>query len=125
MKLYYEIDLGGPVSVGAHSYIGDSFEFIGALHPFASSRVPYIVNPDPSTIRSFDPDVIVYEQKLGERATTESVKARLKQRGLEDLRAVKDNKIVVMEYDSLAHYGPSFFSALETMVEKVKSVLHL
>lgn len=123
IKLYYEIDLGGPVSVGAHSYIGDAFDFLGAEHPFSRSRVPYIVNPDTEAIRSFDPDVIIYEQKLGEHATPEKVAGRLASRGFDNLRAVRENRIVVLDYDSLAHYGPSFFSALNDMVEKVLKVI--
>ncbi|ADL19481.1 ABC transporter, substrate binding protein [Acidilobus saccharovorans 345-15] len=123
VKLYYEIDLGGPVSVGAHSYIGDAFDFLGAEHPFSMSRIPYIVNPDADAIKSFDPDVVVYEQKLGENATPEKVARRLASRGLDSLRAVKENHIVILDYDSLAHYGPSFFSALNDMVEKVLRVI--
>ena len=123
VRMYYEIDLGGPVSVGAHSYIGDAFKFMGASHAFEGRREPYVINPDPADIIAYDPDVIVYEQKLGENATLESVRRRFESRGLGSLRALKEGRVVIMEYDSLAHYGPSFFDAAKTLAERVSSIL--
>lgn len=123
VRMYYEIDLGGPVSVGAHSYIGDAFKFMGASHVFETRREPYVINPDPADIIAYDPDVIVYEQKLGENATLESVRRRFEARGLGSLRALRGGRVVIMEYDSLAHYGPSFFDAAKTLAERVRSTL--
>ena len=123
VKLYYEVDLGGPVSAGANSYIGDAIKFLGASHPFENRREAYVINPDPEVIRSFDPDVVVYEQKMGENATVAKIKRKFEARGLGDLSAVRNGRIVVMEYDSLAHYGPSFFASLALMTERVNSVL--
>ena len=123
VRMYYEIDLGGPVSVGAHSYIGDAFKFMGASHVFETRREPYVINPDPADIIAYDPDVIVYEQKLGENATLESVRRRFEARGLGSLRALREGRVVIMEYDSLAHYGPSFFDAAKTLAERARSTL--
>jgi ABC-type Fe3+-hydroxamate transport system, periplasmic component len=123
VKLYYEIDLGGPVSVGAYSYIGDAFKLMGASHVFEGQRIPYVINPSPEAVKAFDPDVIIYEQKLGEKASIESVRRSLEARGMGSLRALREGKVVIMEYDSLAHYGPSFFEAAKTMAERVKAVL--
>ncbi len=125
VRLYYEIDLGGPVSVGAHSYIGDALRFMGASHAFEGRREPYVINPEPAEIQAYDPDVVVYEQKLGEKATPESVRRRFEARGLGSLRALREGKVVIMEYDSLAHYGPSFFDAARTLAERVRSILGL
>jgi len=119
VKIYYEVDLGGPVSVGAYSYIGDAFEFMGASHVFEGQRIPYVINPSPEAVKAFDPDVIIYEQK----ASIESVRRSLEARGMGSLRALREGKVVIMEYDSLAHYGPSFFEAAKTMAERVKAVL--
>ncbi|MEB3851257.1 MAG: ABC transporter substrate-binding protein, partial [Desulfurococcales archaeon] len=47
VRVYYEIDLGGPVSAGAHSYIVDALEFLGAETVFSRDRVPWVINPDP------------------------------------------------------------------------------
>jgi len=122
-KLYYEINLGGPVSVGAHSYIGDAFSYIGASHVFEKNRTTYITNPDIEDVKRFDPEIIIYEQKLGEHADKKKVKEKLEKRGLGNLKAVKEGRIIIMEYDSLAHYGPSFFDALQRLVKRVKDTL--
>ncbi|MEB2792699.1 MAG: ABC transporter substrate-binding protein [Caldisphaeraceae archaeon] len=122
-KLYYEINLGGPVSVGAHSYIGDAFSYIGASHVFEKNRTTYITNPDIEDVKRFDPEIIIYEQKLGEHADKKKVKEKLEKRGLGNLNAVKEGRIIVMEYDSLAHYGPSFFDALQRLVKRVNDTL--
>ncbi len=111
------------MSIGAHSYIGDAFKYLGASHAFENDRVPYIVNPDPRRVLEYDPDVVVYEQKLGEKATIESVKKRMEREGLGTLRAVRNGSIIVMEYNSLAHYGPSFFNSIEELVTKVRQSL--
>ncbi|MDP8003808.1 MAG: ABC transporter substrate-binding protein [Caldisphaera sp.] len=122
-KIYYEIDLGGPVSVGAYSYIGDAFSYMGISHAFEKERTPYVINPDISKIKEFNPDIMVYEQKLGENATPEKVSKNFEKRGLGDLDAIKNNRIVIMEYDSLAHYGPSFFKAASKLAERIKVFL--
>ncbi len=122
-KLYYEINLGGPVSVGAHSYIGDAFSYVGASHVFEKNRTTYIINPDIEDVKRFDPEIIIYEQKLGEHADKKKVKEKLEKRGLGNLNAVKEGRIIIMEYDSLAHYGPSFFDALQRLVKRVNDTL--
>ncbi|MCE4608336.1 MAG: helical backbone metal receptor [Caldisphaeraceae archaeon] len=122
-KLYYEINLGGPVSVGAHSYIGDAFSYIGASHVFEKDRTTYVINPDIEDVKRFDPEIIVYEQKLGEHADKKKIKEKLEKRGLGNLKAVKEGRIIIMEYDSLAHYGPSFFEALQRLVKRINDTL--
>lgn len=48
---------------------------------------------------------------------------RFRERGLDVLEAVKRGRIVVLEPDSLAHYGPSFFEILGELKDKVENVL--
>lgn len=122
IRIYYEIDLGGPVSVGAHSYIGDAFKFMGMSHAFENERVPYVINPDPNSIINYNPDVIIYEQKLGENATVDKFIQNLEKRNIKGINAVKNKNIVIMEYDSLAHYGPSFFDATTRLVNRIKEL---
>ncbi len=123
IRIYYEIDLGGPVSVGSHSYIGDAFKFMGLSHAFEKERVPYVINPDPNYIINYNPDIIVYEQKIGENATVDKYIKNLEKRNIKDIDAIKKKKIVIMEYDSLAHYGPSFFDAAFRMAERIKNLI--
>jgi len=123
VRLYYEIDLGGPVSAGAHSYIEDALEFLGAETPFSGTREPWIINPDPSVIREFDPDVIVYEVKPFSKETPERVRRKFEERGLGDLRAIREGRLVLMPPDSLAHYGPSLVDAMEELSRRVREAL--
>ena len=123
IRVYYEIDLGGPVSAGAHSYIVDALEFLGAETVFSKDRVPWVINPDPGRVLEFDPDVIVYEKKPYSKDTPETVRRKLEERGLGSLRALREGRIVVLPPDSLAHYGPSLVDALEALAGKVEKLL--
>ncbi len=123
VRLYYEIDLGGPVSVGAHSYILDALEYLGAETPFSKDRIPWVINPDPERIREFDPDVIVYEVKPFSKDTPERVKRLFEQRGLGGLKALREGRLVLLPPDSLAHYGPSLIEAMEDLVRRVREAL--
>ncbi len=121
-KLYYEIDLGGPVSVGAHSYIGDAFRLLEAKTPFDDDRRPWIINPDPEKVRSFDPDIIVYEPKPFSKFSKEKILGELKKR-LGRLEALEKERLIILKPNSLAHYGPSFFDSLNLMVSEIKKLL--
>jgi len=123
VRLYYEIDLGGPVTAGAHSYIADSLDLLGAETPFSRDRVPWVIEPDPRRIREFDPDVVVYEVKPFSKDTPERVRRKFEERGLGDLRALREGRLVLMPPDSLAHYGPSLIDSLESLVGKVRGIL--
>lgn len=119
IKIHYEIDLGGPVSPGGLSYIADSLRYLGARSTFDAKRESWVINPDTAAIKAFDPDVFAYEFQLGVEFEKGWLLPRLEGRGLGDLRGVREG-LVLMEYDSLAHYGPSFFKALRTLVSRVR-----
>jgi iron complex transport system substrate-binding protein len=123
VRVYYEIDLGGPVSAGAHSYIVDALEYLGAETVFSRDRVPWVINPDPERVKSFDPDLIVYEKKPYSRDTPETVRRKLEERGLGGLRALREGRLIVLPPDSLAHYGPSLFDALEDLAAEARRLL--
>ncbi|MCX8195830.1 MAG: ABC transporter substrate-binding protein [Acidilobaceae archaeon] len=119
LKVHYEIDLGGPVSPGGVSYIADSFHYMGARSTFDQQRESWVISPSSEAIIQFDPDVFGYEFQLGVPLEEGWLRPRLEARGLGGLRAVREG-LILMEYDSLAHYGPSFFKALRAFVERVK-----
>jgi len=121
-KIYYEIDLGGPVSVGAHSYIGDAFRLLEVRTPFDDDRKPWIINPDPEKVRIFDPDLIIYEPKPFSKFSKEKILNKLEKR-LGKLRALEKEKLLILEPNSLAHYGPAFFDSLSSMVSEIKKLL--
>lgn len=118
LKIHYEIDLGGPVAPGAISYIADAFSYLGAETTFQRVRESWIVGPSSDAIKAFDPDLFVFELPMGSPKEPSWVLKRLEERGLGDLRALREKRLLLLDYDSLAHYGPSFFTALEELVER-------
>ena len=121
LKIYYEISLGGPVTAGGHSYITDALSLLGAETPFSYYRVPWITNPDPEVVRRFNPEIIVYELQPGAEKTFDQVREELRGR-LGDLEAIRRGRIVVLQPDSLAHYGPSIVYALEELVVRARGL---
>ncbi len=122
IKIYYEIDLGGPVSAGAHSYIGDAFRYLGALTPFENERTPWVINPEPNKIKEFDPDIIVYEPKPFSKFSREKIVNDLAKR-IGNLEALRNDKIIILKPNSLAHYGPAFFNSLDALVSEARKLL--
>jgi iron complex transport system substrate-binding protein len=125
VKLYYEIDLGGPVAPAAYTYIVDALEYLGVETPFSNTRDTWLVNPDVRSVVEFNPDVVVFEAPYGVEDLLGYAMRRLEERGLGGLDAVKSGRLVVLEPDSLAHYGPSFFRTLSDLTARVKSVLNV
>ena len=123
VRAYYEIDLGGPVSIGANSYIGDALDRIGLDHAFKDKRQSWIINPSPQEIIEYDPQVIIYEKAPYKPYKDEKIIEDLKARGLDKTTALREGNIVILEPDSLAHYGPSLIDTLATLRDKIKERL--
>ncbi len=79
---YVEIDLGGPVSFGAHSYITDAFSILGSATLFEKERSEWLT-PDLSAVYALDPDVVVYEPKMYSKFGADEVEGVVKARGWE------------------------------------------
>lgn len=118
LRIHYEIDLGGPVAPGAISYIADAIAYLGAQTTFQRAKESWVIGPSSEAIRSFDPDLFVFELPMGAPREPSWALQRLKERGLDDLRAIREGRLLLLDYDSLAHYGPSFFSALEELAKR-------
>ncbi len=121
VRVYYEVFLGGPVTAGGHTYITDAFRLMGAETPFQGYRTTWITDPPADVIRDFDPDYIVYEPSPYVETSLDRVVRGFEERGLGGLRAVKERRIIILPPDSLAHYGPSLFDALEDLASRVRS----
>ena len=119
VKVYYEVFLGGPVSFGGHTYLADAMHLMGASTPFQEERTTWVVNPSPSTISRFDPDIILYEGSPYAKKTIEDVIKDFQERGLGSLRALKEKRIILLEPDTLAHYGPSLIKDLQRIARQV------
>ncbi len=107
LTIYYEIWLGGPVSVGAYSYITDALHHIGTTTCFNNEPQPWIINPEPKQIHECSPDIILYEVPPYEEKILNLISKSLKERNLDKY------KIYLLPPDSLAHYGPDLFNVLE------------
>ncbi len=106
---YVEIDLGGPVSFGAHSYITDALNFLGARSVFEDRRCEWLA-PAFSDVSREDPDLLVFEPKMVADRDRGAPGKLLEERGWTGLRAVKSGNCFVTpgSLDFLAHHGPSF-----------------
>ncbi len=122
LRVYYEVDLGEPVTVGAASYIDHGLYIIGVSNVFGNVRKGYF-QPEFSKVAELNPDVIIYEPKPLARISLDRIVAVFERRGWGGLKPVREKRIIVLEPNSLAHYGPSFISVLEylrTRLEEVK-----
>ncbi len=123
VRLYYEIFLGGPVSAGAHSYIEDLFSHLGAETPFSSTRTTWVINPSPEAVKAFNPQVVLYERSPYAEITREKIVKSMEERGLAGLEALREGRLIILEPDTLAHYGPSIFEDTQRIVQDVRRLL--
>ncbi len=115
LRAYYEIDLGGPITVGGPSYITDALHLLGVELIYAHRREPYFQPNDSETV-GYGFDVVIYEMKPGRRYREEDIVREVRRR-------LGDVRVVVLEGDSLAHYGPSLIDeVLPKLKEKLKSL---
>lgn len=122
-RVYVEIDLGGPVSFGAHSYITDALHLLGASTLFDGARSEWLT-PDLARVAATDPDAIFYEAKMYSKFGAENLMSLIDKRGWGDLKAVKGGRCFLTPgpLDFLAHHGPSFITeAIPWLSERLSS----
>lgn len=109
--VYLEMDLGGPVTFGAVSYITDAVRYLGSETLFDGVRKEWLV-PDLAKVPGMDPDVIVYEPKMYSRFDQGDLARLLAGRGWGSMRAVAAGNVFLTPgpLDFLAHHGPSFIT---------------
>lgn len=110
-RVYVEIDLGGPVTFGAYSYITDAIELLGGVNVFGEFPAEWL-KPDDEIVKELNPDLIIYEPKMfSKRRERERILSMFNAR-FGDIKAVKEGKIFITPgiYDFLAHHGPSFIT---------------
>jgi len=111
IKVYLEVDLGGPVCFGAYSYITDALRLLG-VHSLYENKPCEWLTPDLGWVRSQDPDSIIYEAKMYKRFGEKDLADLLRKRDWQDLKAVKNHRLFVTPgpLDFVAHHGPSFIT---------------
>lgn len=110
-KIYVEIDLGGPVTFGAYSYITDAIDLLGGENIFSDEHKEWLT-PNYETVIERNPDIIIYEPRMfSKRKTIDEIFSLFNQK-LPHTNAIKNNQIFITpgNYDFLAHHGPSFIT---------------
>lgn len=120
--VYYEVDLGEPITVGAPSYINSSLYHIGLVNIFSSYMKPYF-KPDFNVVKSGDPDFIIYEMSKAREVSLDKLIEIFHDRGWDGLKAVKEGRIIILPQDSLAHYGPTHFNILRKVRDMILSYI--
>jgi iron complex transport system substrate-binding protein len=109
MRVLVEIDLGGPVSFGAFSYITDAINLVGASSVYENVRSEW-TSIDLSSIPKENPDVFIYEAKMYSHFVDFDLETLIKKRQWDALDFAKKRKYFLTPgpLDFLAHHGPSF-----------------
>lgn len=115
LRVYFEMDLGGPITVGRGSYIAQALLHLGLRPIFLDVPQAYFP-PDLEEVRRRGPDLFLYEPKPWGKAPLEKARALAKERGW-------DLPVVATDGDELAHYGPMFFGFLEKLAHRVAETL--
>ncbi len=121
---YVEIDLGGPVTFGAMSYITDALSMVGVRSIYGNVYSEW-VKPDMDYVREKDPEVIFYEPKMYGKFTEENLTSLVEGRNWKGLQAVSGKRFFVTpgRLDFFAHHGPSFIrDVLPWAMEKVEGL---
>lgn len=112
LRVYFEFDLGGPISVGRGSYVGEALRHLGLVNVFADHPQSYFT-PDLGAVPSLRPDLVIYEPKPHRSRPQERAAALMASRGW-------NYPLVVNGGDELAHYGPLFFGYLEQLERRLE-----
>ncbi|MER3443359.1 MAG: ABC transporter substrate-binding protein [Meiothermus sp.] len=112
LRVYLEFDLGGPVTVGRGSYVGEALRHLGLVNVFADHPQSYFT-PDLEAVPALRPDLVIYEPKPHRSRAEERSAALLGARGW-------GYPLVVTGGDELAHYGPLFFDCLAQLERRLE-----
>jgi iron complex transport system substrate-binding protein len=119
LRAYVEIDLGGPVTFGAYSYITDAFKLLGSDHIYEDAPSEWL-KPDLEKVADEDPDAIFYEPKMYTTFTEAEAEKLIKSRSWDRMRAPRVGNVFVSPgpLDFLAHHGPSFITEALPWLER-------
>ena len=113
IRIYVELDLGGPISPGFPTHISDAISILGGINVFEHIDEAYF-SPTPSQIIAQDPEIIIYEPKRGSKMSEASVIDVFRRRGIDVSKA----KLRLTPGDFLAHMGPSFITDVMKWLEQ-------
>ncbi len=123
-KVYVEIDLGGPITFGAYSYITDILWFSGLKNIFSEEPAEWL-RPNDEKIREINPEIIIYEPKMfSKRRDRNEIKERLFER-FGEIEAIRKDMLFITPgiYDFLAHHGPSLIYEVIPWIMEIKKTV--
>ncbi|AEB11927.1 helical backbone metal receptor [Marinithermus hydrothermalis] len=117
VRVYFEFDFNGPISVGRGSYIDAALSHLGMVNVYGHRAEAYFV-PDLEEVARLEPELVIYEPKpvRSKAVIQEKTRALMRQRGWV-------YPLVITGGDEIAHYGPQFFAYLEALAEEIACVL--
>ncbi len=99
-RVYWEVDLGGPITAGRNTYVHHALQWIGLTNVYGDVRDSYFQPVDEET-RTRKPQWILYEPKKDyDRTGQKRLLAKLQRRW-------GNIPILILPHDFLAHYGPA------------------
>jgi len=115
LRVYLEFDLGGPITVGRGSYVGEALQHLGLRNIFSEHPQSYF-QPDLAEVMRREPQLVIYEPKPHRSRQLEKAQRLMAERGW-------NCPLVVNQGDELAHYGPLFFDYLEALIHQVRACI--
>jgi ABC-type Fe3+-hydroxamate transport system substrate-binding protein len=113
-RVYFEFDLGGPITVGRGSYVGEALRQVGLINIFDTHPQSYF-QPDLAEVVRLEPHLVLYEPRPHRSRQLEKAQRLLSERNWV-------YPLVVNGGDELAHYGPLFFDYLEALVGQIRTL---
>jgi iron complex transport system substrate-binding protein len=113
LTVYYQVWDAPLTAAGPGSFIGEMIELAGGINIIAdrTARYPQISE---EALLQFNPDVILAPTSHGTPVTLGDFRNKP---GWRDLRAVKNNRIHLIDGDSVSRCGPRLVDALEAMTQ--------
>ncbi len=116
-RVYWEVDLGGPITAGQTSYVHQALHWIGLENIYGHRREGYFKPDDQQTLEA-RPDIILYEPK-------KDYDSDRRQKLLEQLRERWGAQIpiIILPHDYLSHYGPALIDeVMPGLIHRIKHV---
>lgn len=120
-SVYYEICFEEPYTIGKYSYINSSLAYIGLKNIFMEIEASYF-KPDMDKVLEANPGIILYEMNPAKRPEKRDVIKMLLDRGWGELDAVKNDRVIILEPDTLAHYGPTHIENLIKIYNTIRDI---
>jgi len=129
-RVYIEIDLGGPTIPGYFSHITSAIALFNLENIFGDTKQSYLYGfkigdypaLDLAEVARRDPDLIIYEGRL-KKQSREEILEIFEKRSWLNMRAVRENKFIIIPVDTLAHHGPSFLDNLEYVLKELRNII--